>query len=86
MPPSDFSLTFTAPASHQQRFDQHAANAIEIELKRSKINKTNRYSAAHKGLVAVSSPAGFSCISGFRVSSGPANRLLHQERTIVRKK
>lgn len=31
---------------------QNATNAIEIEQKRSGINKPDRYSAAHNGLVA----------------------------------
>jgi hypothetical protein len=31
-------------------------DAIEIERKHSKINKANRYSAAHNGLLAGSSP------------------------------
>jgi hypothetical protein len=35
-----------------------ATNTIELERNRSKINETDRYSAAHNGLVAGSSPAG----------------------------
>jgi hypothetical protein len=47
-----------APVSHQKQPHQNATNAIEIEQKRSKINEADRYSAAHNGLVAGSSPAG----------------------------
>jgi len=47
-----------APVSHQKQPHQNATNAIEIEQKRGKINEADRYSAAHNGLVAGSSPAG----------------------------
>jgi hypothetical protein len=47
-----------APVSHQKRPNQKATNAIEFKRKDSKINQPNRYSAAHNGLVAGSSPAG----------------------------
>jgi hypothetical protein len=47
-----------APVSHQKQPHQNATNAIEIEQERSKINEADRYSAAHNGLVAGSSPAG----------------------------
>jgi len=46
-----------APVSHQKQPHQNATNVIEIEQKRSKINGADRYSAAHNGLVAGSSPA-----------------------------
>jgi hypothetical protein len=48
----------TAPVSHQKRPDRNAANVMEIKRKPSKINEADRYSAAHNGLVAGSSPAG----------------------------
>jgi hypothetical protein len=48
----------TAPVSHQKQPDRNATNAIEIKQNRSKINGPDRYSAAHNGLVAGSSPAG----------------------------
>ncbi len=47
-----------APVSHQKQPHQNATNAIEIEQNCSKINEADRYSAAHNGLVAGSSPAG----------------------------
>ncbi|UPK06965.1 hypothetical protein [Bradyrhizobium sp. 170] len=47
----------TAPVSHQKRPHRNATNAIERRRKRSKINEADRYSAAHNGLVAGSSPA-----------------------------
>jgi hypothetical protein len=37
--------------------NQSATNAIEFKRKDSKINEPDRYSAAHNGLVAGSSPA-----------------------------
>jgi hypothetical protein len=37
---------------------KNATNTIEIKSNRSKMNEANRYSAAHNGLVAGSSPAG----------------------------
>lgn len=48
----------TAPVSHQERRERNATNAIEIKRKLSKIKDADRYSAAHNGLVAGSSPAG----------------------------
>ena len=48
----------TAPVSHQKRHERSATNAIEIERKRREFNEADRYSAAHNGLVAGSSPAG----------------------------
>jgi len=48
----------TAPVSHQKRRDRSATNAIEIKQNCRKINGSGRYSAAHNGLVAGSSPAG----------------------------
>jgi len=48
----------TAPVSHQKRRERNATNAIEIKQKSSKINESDRYSAAHNGLIAGSSPAG----------------------------
>ena len=48
----------TAPVSHQKRRDRSATNAIEIKQNCKKINEGGRYSAAHNGLVAGSSPAG----------------------------
>jgi hypothetical protein len=48
----------TAPVSLQKRRNQSATNAIEFKQNDSKINKPDRYSAAHNGLVAGSSPAG----------------------------
>jgi hypothetical protein len=48
----------TAPVSHQKRPEQTKTNTIEIEQKQRKINEPDRYSAAHNGLVAGSSPAG----------------------------
>jgi hypothetical protein len=45
-------ISLTAPASHQKRPRQSTTNAIEPERKRSKINESDRYSAAHNGLVA----------------------------------
>jgi hypothetical protein len=53
----------TAPVSHQKQPDQTKTNTIESEQKRSKINEADRYSAAHNGLVAGSSPAGPTKIS-----------------------
>jgi hypothetical protein len=47
-----------APVSHQKQPDRSATNAIESKQNRSKINKADRYPAAHNGLVAGSSPAG----------------------------
>jgi hypothetical protein len=61
----------TAPVSHQKRPHQNATNTIEIERKPSKINETDRYSAAHNGLVAGSSPAG-PTISMIRQRSQPS--------------
>jgi hypothetical protein len=58
----------TAPVSHQKRHQRSATNTIELERNRSKINETDRYSAAHNGLVAGSNPAGptneINCLSG----------------------
>jgi len=54
-----------APVSHQKQPHQNATNAIEIEQKRGKINEADRYSAAHNGLVAGSSP------------DGPTNKIRH---------
>jgi len=48
----------TAPVSHQKQRERNATNAINLERQRSKFNKGDRYSAAHNGLVAGSSPAG----------------------------
>jgi len=48
----------TAPVSHQKQLEQTTTNAIETEQKHSRINEADRYSAAHNGLVAGSSPAG----------------------------
>jgi hypothetical protein len=48
----------TAPVSHQKLPEQNRTNTIEIKRTRSKINEPDRYSAAHNGLVAGSSPAG----------------------------
>jgi hypothetical protein len=48
----------TAPVSHQKRCERNAMNAIEIEQKCREFNEADRYSAAHNGLVAGSSPAG----------------------------
>jgi hypothetical protein len=48
----------TVPVSHQKQPEQTKTNTIEIERKPSKINEPDRYSAAHNGLVAGSSPAG----------------------------
>ena len=48
----------TAPVSHQKRPERNATKAIGHEQKARKINEADRYSAAHNGLVAGSSPAG----------------------------
>ena len=58
----------TAPVSHQKRLGRSITNAIEIERKRSKINKADRYSAAHNGLVGGSSPPGPTKFRCFRVA------------------
>src|SRR6202040_677151 len=52
------NLETPAPVSHQKQPDRNTTNAIEIKQKYSKINEADRYSAAHNGLVAGSSPAG----------------------------
>jgi hypothetical protein len=44
----------TAPVPHQQS----ATNAIKGKRKHSEINEADRFTAAHNGLVAGSSPAG----------------------------
>lgn len=41
----------TAPVSHQKRGERSTTNAIEIKRKRSNINETDRYPAAHNGPV-----------------------------------
>jgi len=56
----------TAPVSHQKQPHQNATNAIEIKQKRIKINEADRYSAAHNGLVAGSSPAGRTSLRSLR--------------------
>jgi hypothetical protein len=56
----------TAPVSHQKQPHQNATNAIEIKQKRIKINEPDRYSAAHNGLVAGSSPAGRTSLRSLR--------------------
>jgi hypothetical protein len=43
--------------SHQKQLDRNATNADEIEQKLRKINETDRYAAAHNGLVAGLRPA-----------------------------
>jgi len=48
----------TAPVSHQKRPQQSATNAIKGKRKHSEINEGDRFTAAHNGLVAGSSPAG----------------------------
>jgi hypothetical protein len=50
------TLNLAAPVSHQKRPNQSATNAIEFKRKDSKINEADRYSAAHNGPVAGSSP------------------------------
>jgi hypothetical protein len=57
---------FTAPVSHQKQRERNATNAINPERKRSKINERDRYSAAHNGLVAGSSPAGPTSLRSLR--------------------
>jgi hypothetical protein len=46
----------TAPVSHQKRPQQSATNAIKGKRKHSEINEGDRFTAAHNGLVAGSSP------------------------------
>jgi hypothetical protein len=53
---SPHARRLTAPVSHQKRRNQSATNAIEFKQNDSKINKPDRYSAAHNGLVAGSRP------------------------------
>jgi hypothetical protein len=55
-----------APVSHQKRPDRNATNTTESERKDSKINEADRYSAAHNGLVAGSSPAGPTSLRSLR--------------------
>jgi hypothetical protein len=45
----------TAPVSHQKRSHQSTTKETDSERKRRKINKPDRYPAAHNGLVAGSS-------------------------------
>jgi hypothetical protein len=71
----------TAPVSHQKRPCQNATNAIELERKRSKINKAHHYPVAHNGLVAGSSPAGpTKRINGLSSFLSQAVGPLHQKR------
>jgi hypothetical protein len=54
----DYGFLNTAPVSHQKRRYRNTTDATERVRKHSKINEGDRHSAAHKGLVAGSSPAG----------------------------
>jgi hypothetical protein len=54
----DSGFLNTAPVSHQKRRYRNTTDATERVRKHSKINEGDRYSAAHNGLVAGSSPAG----------------------------
>ena len=58
--PAETSTVSRGPAavSHQKQVHQDATNAIETKRKRRKLNEADRYSAAHNGPVAGSSPAG----------------------------
>jgi hypothetical protein len=51
---------------HQKRPKRGATNAIEFKRKGSRINEPDRYTAAHNGLVAGSSPAGPTSLRLFR--------------------
>jgi hypothetical protein len=61
-PLREFSVA--APVSHHKRPGQSAANAVEFKRKGCKISKADRYSPAHNGLAAGSSPAGLSSFLG----------------------
>jgi hypothetical protein len=73
----------TAPVSHLKRPQQSATNAIKSKRKQSEINEADRFTAAHNGLVAGSSPAGPTNEStAYQVFILPTVRPPHQKRSV----